>query len=62
MECMENRKRKHEGWRQTLDAMESAARGNVVDASEVHDWLNSWGTENEREAPCYGKPASRLST
>lgn len=38
-------------WRQTLEAMESVAQGKVVDASEVHAWLNSWGTENERGAP-----------
>lgn len=38
-------------WKQTLEAMESAAQGKVVDASEVHNWLNSWGTENEQDAP-----------
>lgn len=40
-----------ERWQQTLEAMESAAQGRVVDASEVHSWLNSWGTENEKDAP-----------
>jgi hypothetical protein len=39
-----------ERWKQTLEAMESAAQGKVVDASEVHSWLNSWGTENEQDA------------
>ncbi len=29
---------------QHLEAMESAAQGEVVDASEVHEWLSSWGT------------------
>ena len=38
-------------WQQTLDALDSAAKGKVVDASEVHKWLNSWGTDNELEAP-----------
>lgn len=38
-------------WQQTLDAMESAAQGKVVDASEVHDWLSRWGTEKEQNAP-----------
>ena len=38
-------------WTQTLDAMESAAQGRVVDAGEVHDWLKSWGTEKEQDAP-----------
>lgn len=38
-------------WQQTLDAMESAAQGKVVDAGEVHNWLSSWGTEHEQAAP-----------
>ena len=38
-------------WQQTLDAMESAAQGRVAEASDVHDWLSSWGTENEKDAP-----------
>lgn len=44
-----------ERWKQTLEAMESAAQGKVIDASEVHGWLNSWGTENEQDAPSSGK-------
>lgn len=41
-------------WQQTLEAMESAAQGKVVNASEVHSWLNSWGTDNELDAPQSG--------
>ena len=44
-----------ERWKQTLAAMESAVQGKVVDADEVHDWLNSWGSDNERGAPRSGK-------
>ncbi len=44
-----------ERWKQTLEAMESAAQGRVIDASEVHSWLNSWGAENEQHAPRAGK-------
>lgn len=44
-----------ERWQQTLDAMESAAQGKVVDASEVHSWLSSWGTEKEQDVPRSGK-------
>jgi len=36
---------------QTLDAIESARQGKVISAHEVHKWLNSWGTENELDAP-----------
>lgn len=47
-EYIEKQQREQERWQQTLDAMESAALGKVVDASEVHRWLNSWGSENEQ--------------
>lgn len=50
-EYMARQQLEQERWKQTLEAMESAAQGKVVDASEVHDWLNSWGAEDEQEAP-----------
>jgi predicted transcriptional regulator len=54
-EYLEKQQREQERWQQTLEAMESAAQGKVVDASEVHSWLKSWGTENEQDAPRSGK-------
>ena len=54
-EYIEKQQLEQERWNQTLEAMESAAQGKVVDASEVHSWLDSWGTENEQEAPRSGK-------
>lgn len=54
-EYIDKQQREQERWQQTLDAMASAAQGKVVDASEVHRWLNSWGTENEQDAPRSGK-------
>ncbi|GAA5135576.1 hypothetical protein GCM10023339_73540 [Alloalcanivorax gelatiniphagus] len=53
-EYIEKEQREQERWRQTLEAMESAANGKVAGADEVHAWLQSWGTENEREAPDAG--------
>lgn len=50
-EYIEKQQLEHERWQQTLDAMESAAQGKVVDASEVHGWLNSWGSDSEQDAP-----------
>jgi predicted transcriptional regulator len=41
-------------WQQTLEAMESAAHGKVVDATEVHDWLGRWGSNVEQAAPQLG--------
>ncbi|WP_417528729.1 hypothetical protein [Marinomonas shanghaiensis] len=48
---MESTQKNTEKWQQTLDALDSAAKGKVVNTSEVYKWLNSWGTENELEAP-----------
>ena len=38
-------------WQETLQAMESVAKGRVVASEPVHDWLMSWGTPEERRAP-----------
>lgn len=48
---MESTKKNTKEWQQTLDALESVAKGKVIAAKEVHEWLNSWGTDNELEAP-----------
>ncbi|WP_019894710.1 CopG family ribbon-helix-helix protein [Hydrogenovibrio halophilus] len=50
-EYIEKQQQEHVRWQQTLEAMESAAAGKVVEASEVHEWLKSWGTEKELSAP-----------
>lgn len=54
-EYIEKQQLEQERWQQTLEAMESAAQGKVVDASEVHGWLESWGTDSEQDAPRSGK-------
>lgn len=54
-EYIDKQNLEQERWNQTLGAMESAAQGKVVDASEVHGWLNSWGTDNEQNAPRSGE-------
>lgn len=38
-------------WQQTLKALESVESNKLVDANDVHLWLNSWGTENELKPP-----------
>jgi len=38
-------------WKETLQAMDSVAQGNIVAGSEVHDWLRSWGTSKELSPP-----------
>lgn len=54
-EYIEKQQLEEQRWQQTLEAMESAVQGKVVDASEVNEWLASWGTSNELEAPSSGK-------
>ncbi|GGN19348.1 MULTISPECIES: CopG family ribbon-helix-helix protein [Marinomonas] len=51
VEYIEKQQLEQERWQQTLEAMESAAQGKVVAGEEVHKWLNSWGTDNEQDAP-----------
>ena len=36
---------------ETLEAMESAVADNVVNGCKVHDYLRSWGAENELPPP-----------
>ncbi|MFG1497870.1 ribbon-helix-helix protein, CopG family [Saccharospirillum sp. HFRX-1] len=50
-EYIEKQQLEQARWQQTLEAMESAAQGKVVDAGEVHTWLNSWGSDREQDAP-----------
>lgn len=38
-------------WQDTLQAMESVSHGQVVSGEAVHDWLASWGSENELSPP-----------
>lgn len=54
-EYIEKQQLEQARWKQTLEAMESAAQGKVVDASEVHGWLRSWGSDHEQDAPESGK-------
>jgi predicted transcriptional regulator len=38
-------------WEDTLEALEDIRMGRVVEGDKVHAWLESWGTDNEAEAP-----------
>ena len=38
-------------WAETLQAMESVSRGEVLSGEAVRDWLRSWGTRNELSMP-----------
>lgn len=51
VEYLEKQQLEQERWQQTLEAMESAAQGKVVAGEEVHEWLKSWGSKDELDAP-----------
>lgn len=38
-------------WQETLVALQSVRDGRVVAEDEVHAWLESWGTPDERKPP-----------
>lgn len=41
-------------WQETLKAMDSVAKGQVVSAEAVHAWLDTWGKEDEQLPPQVG--------
>jgi predicted transcriptional regulator len=42
-------------WQETLEAMESVARGKVVSGEAVHAWLAGWGSHDELPPPKTGQ-------
>lgn len=38
-------------WNDTVEALNSVKSGKLINASEVHDWLDTWGTDNEKMPP-----------
>lgn len=42
-------------WQDTLQAMESVAKGKVVSGEAVHAWLDSWGASGELPPPKAGE-------
>ena len=42
-------------WAETLQAMESVSRGEVVSGEAVHKWLRSWGASEEFPVPKPGQ-------
>ena len=38
-------------WQETLEALDSANQGRVIDGDTVHQWLQSWGTDDEQPPP-----------
>ena len=38
-------------WNDTLEALDSVKSGQSIPEDEVKDWLESWGSENEKSTP-----------
>ena len=54
-EFMARQQQEQVRWQETLKAMDSVAKGQVVSGEAVHDWLRSWGTANELPPPKVGQ-------
>ncbi len=54
-EFIDNQTTAQTRWAETVEAMESVARGEVVSGEAVHDWLRTWGTSNELPPPTSGQ-------
>lgn len=53
-EFMTRQDQEQRRWQETLQAIDSVARGKVASGQAVHDWLATWGTETEADAPKSG--------
>ena len=54
-EFIDNQTTEQSRWLETVKAMESVARGEVVSGEAVHDWRRSWGSSNELAPPKSGQ-------
>ena len=54
-EFIQRQEQEQARWRETLEAMESVAQGNVVSGEAVHAWLRSRGSTDELPPPKAGQ-------
>jgi len=50
-EYLEREVQERQRWQETLEALDSANQGKVIDGDTVHQWLQSWGTDDELPPP-----------
>ena len=50
-EFLARRSLEEKRWVETLEAIDSVKSGESIEETEVNDWLESWGAENELEPP-----------
>lgn len=54
-EYIERQAQEKTRWQETLTAMDSVAKGQVVSGEAVHAWLESWGKDDEQAPPKVGQ-------
>jgi len=50
-EFIEHHQQEKQRWQETLEALQSVRSEQVVSGDRVHAWLESWGSDNELQAP-----------
>jgi predicted transcriptional regulator len=50
-EYLQRKQLEKKRWKDTLEALEDIRMGRIVDGDKVHAWLESWGSDEEQEAP-----------
>ena len=48
---LEHRALERQRWQETQEALGSANHARVIDGDSVHQWLQSWGTDDELPPP-----------
>ncbi|WP_062064108.1 CopG family ribbon-helix-helix protein [Cellvibrio sp. OA-2007] len=54
-EYIERQTQEKTRWQETLHAMDSVAKGQVVSGEAVQLWLESWGKDDEKSPPQVGQ-------
>jgi predicted transcriptional regulator len=50
-EYLERNKDEQGRWQETVEALKSASVGKLVGVDKVHEWLDSWGKDDELPPP-----------
>lgn len=50
-EYLDREQLKRQRWSETEEALQAIETGDVCDAEEVHQWMDSWFTDNEQTPP-----------
>ncbi len=54
-EFLDHQQQEQQRWQETLEALKSVRHGQVVSGKATHEWIESWGTDQELPAPKAGQ-------